>query len=493
MRKKGNNNNVTVFSSGTGNRKRKNQRALQQQELANFKRLFQFARNTNLSSRIDLLGKMGKSYFTTDGGAKRNIFEAFGFPQSLVFADYEWLFRRGDISRTVVTAYPDGCWETEPVIVEQKDSETAFEKDVEMLTKKRIWSYLHRLDILSGIGMFGVLLLGFNDGQDLSSPVGSASELLFLMPYSEKSVTINRYDDNLTSPRYGMPVEYKISTQSVGGGASGEPSKVQDYIVHWSRIIHVAEGKLDSEVFGTPRIESVYNRLYGIQLLAGMSPEAYYRGGYPGFVFKADADADFDTTEQDNDALADEIETMLYDFKRYIKVQGIDVEQLAPTVVEVASHINSQIDLVAGATGIPKRILLGSERGELASSQDERAWNRRLERRRSTYVIPEIIEPFIQRLIDVGVVSAPIENWYVEWRDLTIPTPLEEAEINNRKIDTFQKYVQSRGDTIIPVDMFLKKFLGFSDEELETFEGYMLANYELPEDEKLFQEEEETE
>ena len=64
------------------------------------------------------------------------------------------------------------------------------------------------------------------------------------------------------------------------------------------------------------------------------------------------------------------------------------------------------MSLIGGTLGIPTRILLGSERGQLASSSDERNFSSRVKERQQSYAEPTMIRAFTNRLKSVGV---PIE------------------------------------------------------------------------------------
>ena len=112
---------------------------------------------------------------------RRDITAECGHPETVEIKDYVDLFDRGDIAKRVVTVYPEESWSESPEIVENEtDDETEFERTWKELEDKfKIWSYLQRVDILSGIGRFGILLLGFDDGEELSSPIeGGDHQLL---------------------------------------------------------------------------------------------------------------------------------------------------------------------------------------------------------------------------------------------------------------------------------------------------------------------------
>jgi hypothetical protein len=65
--------------------------------------------------------------------------------------------------------------------------------------------------------------------------------------------------------------------------------------------------------------------------------------------------------------------------------------------------LEAQLDYMAIALGVPKRVFMGSEQGELASSQDSKSWGKRVIKRQNEYLTPMLIRPFIDRLIAMGV------------------------------------------------------------------------------------------
>src|SRR5262249_49399890 len=100
------------------------------------------------------------------------------------------LYDREPIAARVVQIMPKESWQTQPLVyeLEETDSATPFEEAWDSLGKNLIdgsswfrqeegsiiWEYLQRADILSGIGHFGVLLLGVDDGKNLQEPIDGA-------------------------------------------------------------------------------------------------------------------------------------------------------------------------------------------------------------------------------------------------------------------------------------------------------------------------------
>jgi len=118
--------------------------------------------------------------------------------------------------------------------------------------------------------------------------------------------------------------------------------------------------------------------------------------------------------------------------------------------------------------GVPLRILVGSERGELSSTQDQGTWNGRLQGRQEDYITPRIVVPFVNRLIELGVLPVPLEGFKVEWPDLFSISDAEKADIAKVQTETLAIYLQSNMETLIPPLEFLTKVLDKSVEDAEA-------------------------
>jgi len=418
-----------------------------------------YALASALASRAAVASKLGKSF-----GGKRDLYEALGYPRTLTYEEYWARYSRGDIAARLIEAPVKGAWRELPKIVEGEADQTEFEKAVDALIKEmRVFHYLKRLDILAGIGQYAVLLIGLSDSADLSQSVqrGQGLELLYLQPYGEGNAEIVKWNEDVTSPRYGLPEMYRLKVRKPGSTDSYDQIDV-----HHTRVIHVAEGLLESNVYGTPRLQRTYNRLLNLELIVGGSAEMFWQGAFPGKAFLADAETDM---TQLSSALTEEIDKYVHGLKRYLKLQGVNIEDLAPQVVDPSNHVDVQLTLISAASGIPKRILLGSERGELASSQDEKHWNDEMDDRRTGFVEPMIVRSFIDRLIELGVLPEPSTGEYtVEWPDLNVPSQKDKAEVGKARTTAIKDYVSAPGASdIIPPRQFLEEILELDPEKVD--------------------------
>ena len=423
----------------------------------------------------------------------KDINHECGYPDDISIDDYKGLYDRNGVAKRVVKILPEETWAMLPKIYETEDAnETAFEKEwKDLLDSQKVFHYLQRIDILSGIGQYGVLLLGINDGKALNEPVeginlltgektGTAKyELIYLKPFDQKAVVIKEKEKDVSSPRYGYPVLYDINFENVEESAN---NIFTAKTVHWTRILHIADNRESSEVLGVPRMKSVYNRLLDVRKILGGSGEMFWKGGFPGYAFKTREDADA-LTATEKEGIKDEVEEFMNGLQRWMAVEGMDIESLNPQVADPVNHIESNMRNIAISLGIPYRIFLGTEEAKLASAQDVRTWNKRVSERQENYVVPFVIRPFIDRMIVFGVLSEPKE-YAVDWPDLNAPTDEDKANVAKLLTEAFSKYVAGGVDNLIPPMEYFKTVIGMTQEEVDAIEKAAMGWIGLEEQEE---------
>lgn len=413
-----------------------------------------------VSRRSQIAQGLGQSY-----GTARDMYKSLGYNKNPDFKTYYNHYARNSIAKRIINAFPDACWYIHPKVIDegvpgkQTPFETAWE---ELAINKRIFHYFQRADKLASIGEFGALFLGLDDGKSLTTPLGKAKDILYLQPYGQNKITVETWNTNIRDSRYGLPEIYSLTQE----GSYSEPGRMA-LRVHHSRIIHVAEDLLDSDVIGIPRLQAVLNMLQNLETVAGSSGEMFWRGAFPGLVFNADADAQMDA-DQGLDKIEEEIDKYIHEFQRHLKLQGIEVTELTPKLMSPEKFVETYLDLISGATGIPKRILIGSERGELASTQDETAWNNRVLERQKNFCEHLILRPFIDKMMKTGILPE-VKKYTIQWQRLFEPTEKEKAESSKLRVEALSAYVMAMGvEKVVPVEIFLEKYLGFTKDEIAT-------------------------
>lgn len=397
-------------------------------------------------------------YDTTTGTWKRNLYKALGYPTKITAQDYRERYERGDIAERIVEAYPRGTWSRNIAVQEDPDPEitTPFEEAVAAFFRRHsIWSTLLRADILANLGRYSVILIGA-DG-DPSTPLpqlSSDGSILYLRPYSEERADIQKEVTDPTDPRFGLPEAYSIKL-----GAKTSQSKVY----HWTRVLHVVEGALDNDVYGKPRLRSIWNRLNDLDKLVGGGSEAAWKRMDPGTMFDLDPELELDATALD--ALEEEIEEFWHGFRRYGLTRGVTPKVLQAAVFNFSSNADSVLKFISATTGIPIRILTGSERGELASSQDRSNWADRVFDRRSDFGEP-LVRQLIQRFVEYGALPEPsTDDYEVVWPDIDELNEEEKATVAKTLADTNEAQAKAGGGIVYSADEIRDRVHGMEPRE----------------------------
>jgi hypothetical protein len=426
---------------------------------------------------------------------RRDLNSECGYPPYIDAQMYQEMYDREPIAARVVEVLAEESWQVQPVVYEDEDEEvtTEFEDGLKTLGRQLqgeysyfqddigspIWSALSTADKLSGIGQFGIVLLGLDDGKDLSEPAefiasprgvnGQVAnrrpapkkrpKLLFLRVFPESLVQVSRFEQDFASPRWGQPLEYNITFSNPSGQWTQQGVPTMSSLVHWSRVVHIS----DYEVYSIPRMQQVFNRLLDTRKLYGGSAEMYWKGAFAGFALTTHPQLGNDVNI-DPGKLRDMMEAYMNGLQRYLTLMGMSAQSLAPQVVDPGSQIAVQLEAICIKLGCPIRIFKGSERGELASGQDDVAWNDRLKKRQNSYITPRVICPFIDRVIALGVLAQP-EGYSVWWPDLTSRSEQEIAQTSLTRTSAIGQYVSGTLDVqMTPLD-FWTKIMKFPKEE----------------------------
>jgi hypothetical protein len=419
---------------------------------------------TSILSRSKLAARSGTQF-----GGRRDLYEVLGYDRVLTYDDYYARYRRQHIARRIVTAKPAATWRHAPVVLEDKDrgSDTSFEGAWRDLDQRvGVTMALRQADQLAGIGRYGILLIGIRGGGGLERPLHPDSRrgtksVLYLRAFPEGFADIKVIDGEPSSSRFGLPMVYELDLGTNGLPLSRPIAQVR-HRVHWSRVIHIAEEPESDDVLGTPRLEVVDTLLADLAKTIGASAEMFWVGADRGMQFDVKSD-DYELSQDDENLLTRELDEFYHGLRRYIRTTGVDVKQLGGTPADPRGVFEPILDLIAGAVSIPKRILLGSERGELASSQDQSSWVEHIQERQVTFAEPRILRPLIDRLVWLGALPAPADGYQVEWPTLFAKSDGEKADEAFRVAGALERYARASGrpvgDLMTP-DEFRERILG---------------------------------
>lgn len=396
---------------------------------------------------------------------------------------FSQMVSRDGIARRINRLFPEECWKSPPEIYEVEDetTKTPFEQAWQDLPKglrsdgltegffngqegNPVIEILQRLDELCGIGRYGIMLFGLGDGQ-FKTPAtkGATKKLAYLRVFDESCVTTPILEMDRRNIRYGWPVEYHVLL------ANGETIDV-----HWTRVLHVADNLMSSEMLGEPRLRVHWNRVLDLRKLLGGSAEMYWKGAWNGMGLQAVPDSVTGEVDIDPEDLAEEMQKFYDGLTRYFAVKNMVPHSMQPNVSDPTAQIEVQKDAICIGLNVPKRIFEGSEMGELASSQDTGHWNDRVRYRQNTFCTPRILVPFVERLIWYGILPPPKE-FFVRWKALDALSDAEKADIALKKTQTLAAYLKGDVENLIEPVEYLVKVFGMSKEDAEEVASDALA------------------
>lgn len=477
---------------------------------------------------------------------RRDIDDECGYPKNPTVEQYQTLYNRDAIAARVVQVLAKESWRVQPSVyeVETLDVETEFEAAWKELGRQLrgeyswyqdekgsvVWDYLARADQISGIGHYGVILIGLNDGLDLREPAKGVREvgslpsntppvpgnkedtrlpwqvdptahptlnapvlpgtnypvynlsvtkspatfsdkdrkILYLRVFPESQARITKYETNITSPRFGQPVEYQLTVNDPRHPITGEGTALRnDLVVHWTRVVHITPETLESsEVHARPRMEAVLNRILDLQKIYGASGEGYWKCAFTILSFEThpSLDSDFEVDKAD---LKSQYLRFINGLDRSFTMEGMSMKSIAPALLDPTPYVNAHIEAICIEIDVPKRIFMGSERGELASTQDDAKWKAKLRQRQTGYVSCRVVMPFVDRLIMLGVLPEP-EGYSIDWPDMATQTKSEQADVMYKRVQAVAHWITSGADKIIPPKEFLTLYDSLTEAEADA-------------------------
>jgi uncharacterized protein len=425
------------------------------------------ALSTDLVNRVQFAVRAGLAW----GMSRRiQLYQVLGYETRLTVQHYRALYERDGLAQRIVDLPPSETWVAGFQVIEDEDPEvdTDFERAARELGERlNLPQVFLAADQLAGLGHYSGVLIGAGyPGQpiDLSKPlpanIGSPDNIIYLTPFAEDSCRVTKLDTDPASPHYGQPLTYEIVLGLPTGGSLGEvvPN------VHWTRVVHIAEKAHENKIYGVPRLRAVYDLLEALFKVVHGGAEGAWRRMDPGIYIDIDPELDIRPDPATGDGLSDEdaeaaairqVEQKAQDYyqgmNRFIVGRGMQVTPLNANVKDYGANSDTLLKLIAASTGIPLRILTGSEMGKLASDQDRENANDRASERRMSFA-EGVVRQFFDRLIEHKALPKPKLNdgkYLIQWGEAQKElTETEKATVTSA-IALANSNQANAGDTII--------------------------------------------
>ena len=388
----------------------------------------------------------------------RDVYSSAGYVQegAETFDHYWSLYERDPVAGRIVDMPPKTTWRTPPEVIEGeqgKEQGTEFEKAWLVLADRlKLWRHFERVDRLGRIGRYAVLLVGVKGGDDITlkdemEPLTGPEDILYLQAYAEKYAEIKTWESDPSSPRFGLPKAYEIELSS--GVKAFKAAKV---MVHHSRVIHVAEDPLVDNVFGRPALKRALNGLTDLLKVTAATGEAYWQ--LASRILQGKIDPEMEMKDGDVEAVGEALEDIVHDLRRQFVGKGVELGWLSGEVPKPEEALEMYKSIMGVASGIPARMLFGSEQGQLASSQDERSYFGMVNERQEQHAEPNILRAFIDRMMGIkGLPEVGKDGYTVVWPPLFELSEKDMAEANWTRAKAAKELTPMGGDPMALVEV----------------------------------------
>lgn len=399
------------------------------------------------------LDRMFPGYFNQS--AKHDHYADFGYPQHVTFELLFRMYTRNGIAAAGVDKTVLKTWQDNPQIWETEDpKETALESDIrQRLDDLRFWQAVMEADRRSLVGKYSGLILRFADSKRFNEPVdtvpGGLDGLVEVIPAWEEQLRVAQWDTNELSENYGEPTMFQFNEAAV----DPNENKIRSFDVHPDRVIIWSR---DGTVHGRSALEPGFNDLLDMEKIKGAGGEGFWKNAKSSPILTVDKDADIKAMAEAMgvapDEVADKMDEQVRDwqrgFDRLLMLQGMQADSPAVTLpTNPDQFFMGPLQSFAASLGIPVKILVGSQTGERASTEDADEWNQTNMARRSNIARPNIMRT-INRLERVGIL--PKRDWHLHWTDLTESSISEKIERADKMASINQKMLAgSFGGSIV--------------------------------------------
>lgn len=380
---------------------------------------FMFSRSTGYGHNTQFQGK-------------RDLNLILGYDDAIEISQYRYQYDRGGIAKRIVEIFPKATWGNGFDIKDDPNlkRKTPFEKSLKALYDKLgVHQRLLRASILAYLGHYSIILIGAPGDPESelprSNPLSGIDEISYLMPLGEDKVKIAELvgqgpgdlNNNLIhfDPRFGLPRYYEINlsgslarNQISNPSINHSPSFSKK--VHWTRVIHLVRSPLDNDIIGEPILRAVWDLLYDLKKVIGGGAEASLRRGWP--TLHANFDKDAKASEAERNSVKDQLDELAVGLQNSIRSRALSLTPLSSDgQILLKPNAEAIISQIAGTIGAPMRLILGSERGDLASSQDRSNFSDRIMELRAFENEPAIRQ-LNGRLIEYGYLPPPRNSEY---------------------------------------------------------------------------------
>lgn len=375
----------------------------------------------------------------------------YGFPSDPDFSTFYRLYRRGGVAHGTVNLLLDKCWQTNPWVIEgdefdDKTPPTAWERSTAAQLKRwDFWRLAKEADRRRLVGRYSGMLLQLADNRTWDQPVARGARLVKFMPAWEGQLTVAEWVTDEQDPQYGEPKAWVYKELNVNGGPG------RHVTVHPDRVIIFGDFRE-----GLSFLEPGLNAFINLEKVEGGSAESFLKNAARQLSVNFDKDAKLESLAAMYGVPIKDLADGFNEGVRAINraqdaaliTQGATVSTLTAAVPDPEPHYSINLQTAAASVQIPTRIIAGSQSGERASTEDNKAFNARGQGRRESALSPDLAAA-IAHLQDLGLIDPTVE-FSVIWDDLNEFSQAEKLAVAQQMADINQKLL-ALGDAVFTV------------------------------------------
>lgn len=344
----------------------------------------------------------------------------YGFPENPQFNTFYRLYKRGGVAHGAIQQLIDKCWQTAPWVIEgdeydDKTPETQWEASVKAKLKALdFWHYAKEADTRRLVGRYSGLLIQIADNKSWDNPATPGARIVKLIPAWEGQLTVAEWETDERSERFGEPKVWVYRELNVKGNGPG-----RQVTVHPERVI----------IFGDYReglsfLEPGLNAFINLEKVEGGAAESYLKNAARQLSINFDKEAKLESlaamygvkVADLADAFNEGVSAINRAQDAALITQGANVSTLTAAVPDPEPTYNINLQTAAASVQIPTRIIAGSQSGERASTEDNRAFNARCQGRRVSQLSRDLAGA-IRHLQDIGQLDPAVDPTVI-WDDL---------------------------------------------------------------------------
>lgn len=390
----------------------------------------------------------------------------YGYPMQIDFYMHWNMYKRNGLAAAGVNIPINLCWLDNPVIREGDDDEheeTQWELEVKRLVKRlKLFRHLKHADRMQRVGRYSAIFIRVRDGKKPDAELGmiSADQIVQLQPIWEGQLEPNEIDEDMTSDRFGLPINY---TYSATGTGNQNDKASQSFTIHHSRLITLSEDAIGGSIYGTPANEAGFNALLDWDKIRGSGGEASWLAAANKQILTPSQPGS-NITAETLDGINDALKDMKEGLDEALFLSGVESTPMNNTVPDPEIYKQMAIEEYSASVGIPVKVMVGTQSGVKAGDEDTGSLMRLMQSRRAD-ACSEYIERWLEWCYLHGVLVMPADGHSIIWSDLTAPTAMARAEFA-LKMTQAQSANMTAGDGQLFTGNEIRKEFGF--EPLET-------------------------